>query len=305
MTQRKMILLYVFIVVLQLNLLAQQAVPVANEQKKTPLIELKGFSQQIFFSPGHEGRAKEIAARSDKAITYFNGLFGFTPNTKLYILSKVDWSAYAAPIVYGMPHFPDSSRLVIAAEDNDFWQSFLPPLDKLPASLAAKVKLAYGREDGSYSMMPFFDLLALHELGHGFHNQAKLKMHRKWMGELFVNIMLHTYIAEKEPSLLPALETFPDMVVGAGSAEYKFTSLVDFERLYEKMGMGPKNYGWYQCKLHSAGKDIYNAGGEEALKKLWLALKTHQTVLSDEAFVQMLSTEVHQSVADVYLKWNQ
>lgn len=303
MTQRKMILLYVFIALLQTSLVAQQAMP-ANQQNKTPLIELKGFSQQVYYSPGHEERAKEIAARSNRAINYFNRLLGFKPNTKLYILAEADWAAYASPTVYGMPHYPDSSRLVIAAEDNDFWRSFLPPVDKLPPLLAAKVKSAYGKVGGTYTMMPFFDLLALHELGHGFHNQAKLTMHRKWMGELFVNIMLHTYIAENEPALLPALETFPEMVMAAGTAEYKFTSLADFERLYDNLGMGPKNYGWYQCNLHNAGKNIYNAGGVAVIKKLWSAFKIHQTSMSDEAFVNMLSTEVHSSVADVYLKWD-
>jgi ribosomal protein S19E (S16A) len=128
-------------------------------------------------------------------------------------------------------------------------------------------------------------------------------MHRYWMGELFVNIMLHTYVAEKRPELLPALEAFPNMVVGAGTAEYKYTSLEDFEKLYATLGMGPKNYGWYQCKLHSAARDIYNAGGKEVMKKLWNALKEHQDQLTDPEFVNMLKTEVHPSVADVYLKW--
>jgi len=74
------------------------------------------------------------------------------------------------------------------------------------------------------------------------------------MGELFVNIMLRTYVAEKKPQLLPALETFLNMVVAAGTAEYKYSSLEDFEKLYESLGMGPKNYGWYQCKFHAAEK---------------------------------------------------
>ena len=124
------------------------------------------------------------------------------------------------------------------------------------------------------------------------------------MGELFVNIMLHTYVAERQPELLPALETFPNMVVGAGTAEYKFTSLEDFEALYASLGMGPKNYGWYQSKLHSAAKDIYNAGGKKVLQKLWKALKTHQENMTDAEFSNMLNKEVHPSVADVYLKWN-
>jgi 23S rRNA-/tRNA-specific pseudouridylate synthase len=39
-------------------------------------------------------------------------------------------------------------------------------------------------------------LLALHEMGHSYTAQAGLKMHRYWMGELFVNIILHTFKAQ-------------------------------------------------------------------------------------------------------------
>jgi hypothetical protein len=170
--------------------------------------------------------------------------------------------------------------------------------------MVTEVKKAYGKPDGTYSMMPFFDLLALHEMGHSYTSQAGLKMQRNWMGELFVNIMLHTYIAEKQPELLPALEVFPNMVVGGGTAEYKFTNLEDFERLYPTLGMGPKNYGWYQSRLHSAAKDIYNAGGKIVLIKLWKALLKHQEEMKDEELVNMLAKEVHPAVADVYRKWD-
>jgi hypothetical protein len=153
-------------------------------------------------------------------------------------------------------------------------------------------------------MMPFFDLLALHEMGHSYTAQAGLKMQRNWMGELFANLMLHTYVAEKQPQLLAALEAFPNMVVGAGMSEYKFTSLEDFEKLYSTMGMGPKNYGWYQCKLHWAAKDIYNIGSTKVLTKLWKALKMHQEKMTDEEFTDMLKKEVHPSVANVYVNWS-
>lgn len=230
-----------------------------NATEAFALEELKGFTQTYYYSPGCESRAKSTAVLMENAGGYFQKEIGFTAQTKLYILAPKHWKDVAAkPLhdVYGFPHNIDHIRLAIAAEDNDFWRSFLPPVDKLPQPLAIQVKNAYGKPDGSYSMMPFFDLLALHEMGHSYTAQAGLKMHRHWMSELFVNIMLHTYIAEKQPELLPALETFPNMVVDAGTAEYKFTSLEDFEKLYSTMGMGPKNYGWYQSKLHSAAKNI-------------------------------------------------
>ncbi len=272
----------------------------------SPLKELTGFTQTYYYSPSHKERAKEIAEFLEKAGNYFQKEIGFTPNIELYILAPQHWKDVAAnPFqnVYGFPHNIDEIQLAIAAEDNDFWRSFLPPVGNLPPPLAAQVKNAYGNPDGSYSMRPFFDLIALHEMGHSYTAQAGLKMHRHWMSELFVNLMLHTYIAEERYELLPALETFPAMVVGGGIAEYEFTSLEDFERLYETMGMGPKNYGWYQSKLSIAAKEIYEAGGTKVLKKLWEELKNQQEEMTNEEFANMLKEEVHPSVANVYLKW--
>ena len=275
--------------------------------KPFPLEALKGFTQTYYYSPGRQERAKSIASFMENASIYFQKEIAFTPKITLFILAPQNWKDVAAKPqqdVYGFPHNADSARLVVAADDNDFWSSFLPPVDKLSPLMAAQVSKAYGKQDGSYSMMPFFDLLALHEMGHSYTAQAGLKMHRHWMAELFVNIMLHTYVAEKQPQLLPALQAFPNMVVGAGTAEYGFTSLEDFEKLYPTLGMGPKNYGWYQCKFHSAARDIYNAGGSEVMKKLWKALKKHQEEMTDIEFTDMLNKEVNPSVANVYLQWN-
>lgn len=270
------------------------------------LERLEGTSQTYFYSPQHHSRAEAIAAFLENAARFFQQELGFTPHTELYILAPEDWQQVAAPPlkeVYGFPHNIDEVRLAVAAEDNDFWRSFLPAVAGLAPELAGRVRQAYGKADGSFSMMPFFDLLALHELGHSYSSQAGLKMQRHWMGELFVNLMLHTYIAEERPELLPALEVFPGMVVAAGTDEFEFTGLADFERLYSSMGMGPKNYGWYQSKLHLAAGDIYRAAGKEALTRLWAALKAHQEEMTDEELAAMLEREVHPSVAEVLLQW--
>jgi hypothetical protein len=271
------------------------------------LEQLQGFKKTIYYSPGYEVRAKNIAVLMENAVLFFKNEIRFAPKDTLYILAPQHWQEFASPTlrnVYGFPHSINNSRLVIAAADNDFWRSFLPPVTQLPPQIAAQVKKAYGQPDSTYSMRPFFDLLAIHEMAHAYHAQAELKMHRNWMSELFVNIMLHTYVAEKQPELLPALETFPQMVINAGTKDYTFTSLADFERLYVNLGMGPRNYGWYQCKLHAAAKDIYDAGGKKILIKLWKALKKYQENMTDEQFANMLSKEVHPAVANVYLKWD-
>lgn len=276
-----------------------------NAQTFPGLLDLTGYGQKVYYSPGQEERAKEIAGICDRANVYFQKLFSFKPNTKLFILAPSEWKQYATHPVYGMPHYSskDGSRLVMASEDNAFWKSFLPPMDKLSPALAGNVRKAYTNKDGVLSMMPFFDLLALHELAHGFHKQGGLTMQRLWMQEMFANVMLHTYIAENEPKLLPALTTFPEMVVAAGTEGYKYTSLADFEKYYENGTIPPKNYGWYQCRLHVAAKDIYNAGGTKVLLKLWSALKSPDTKMNDTEFAAFLEKNVDTVVANVPLKW--
>lgn len=269
------------------------------------LTELTNHKTKVYFSKGNDERAKIIAERCDKAINYFNGIINFTPDVTLLILNQEDWWKFTNFPVYGMPHYNDNKTLIIATEDNEFWKSFIPPLDKLPKELANKIRNAYTNENGNVSMMAFFDLLALHELGHGFHFQADLKMQRLWMGELFANIFLHTYIAENEPENLPALTVFPEMVVAGGTEGYKYTTLKDIEERYEEIGQRyPKNYGWYQSRWHSAAKDIYNAGGADVFIKLWSSLKTQRERLTDEEFADFLISNVHQSVADVMLNWD-
>lgn len=272
-----------------------------NAQSYSDLNELTGFSIKAYYSPGNEERARLIVGRCEKTIKYVNELVGFTPTICVLILNPEQWKKYSTLPIYGMPHYQDNGILVIASEDNEFWKSFIPPLDQLPVGLAAKIKAAYTNAGGTLSMMGFFDLLALHELGHGFHRQGGLTMQRFWMQELFCNIMLHTYIAENEPSNLPALEVFPEMIVSAGVSGYRFTSLSDFEKRYNNMD--PKNYGWYQCRLHVAGKNIYNAGGRNIFIQLWKGLKENTTEMTDEQFASFLNKKVSSEMAKVQTDW--
>ena len=154
-------------------------------------------------------------------------------------------------------------------------------------------------------MQAFFDLLAIHELGHAFHMQAGLTMQRKWMGELFTNILLHTYIAEKEPQSLSALTLFPKMVIAGSTAEFKYTSLQDIHEHYNEVAQKyPKNYGWYQCRWHAASATIYDAGGKQVARKFWDALKSKKEILTDEQLIIFLETMADKSIAAMIKSWD-
>ncbi len=275
-------------------------------QSLDDLNHLKDYQTNTYYSSTAKEQAEIMAERLDNVMSFYKSLIDFEPTVTLLVLSPEDWNKYTNFPVYGMPHYTNSQKLIVASEDNDFWKSFIPLLDQLPTELAQQISKTYSQENGTLSMRGFFDLLAIHELGHAYHNQGGLKMQRKWMGELFCNILLHTYIAEKEPDLLQALTVFPQMVLSSTNKDdLKYTTLQELELNYNKIGQQhPNNYGWYQSRWHKAAGEIYDEGGSEVMKRLWLALIEQQESIDDTGFVTLLSEKVHQSVADVYLKWD-
>ena len=277
-----------------------------SAQSPDSLNQLKNHDFAVYYSVDHQQRAETTAQRIEKAMAYQQQLLRFKPTITLFVLSVADWKIYTSGMVYGMPHYDEKdNRLIVAAEDNPFWKSFLPPPDQLPAELRGPIQKAYITANGQLSMQAFFDLLAVHELGHAFHIQGGLTMQRTWMGELFCNILLHTYIAEKEPELLPALTLFPRMVVAAGAKEFKFTTLQDVHQRYNEIGQQyPKNYGWYQCRWHSAAAGIYDTAGKQLCRKLWDALKSKKEKLTDEQLAAFLETAADKSIADMMRNWD-
>lgn len=279
----------------------------ATAQSFENLNHLEGHTTITYYSNGSKEQAKAMATRCDSVMLFYKSLINFQPIVTLLVLSPNDWSSYTNFPVYGMPHYNDAQTLIVASDDNDFWKSFIPPLDQLPTGLAQQISNTYSDKNNQLSMRGFFDLLAIHELGHAYHNQGGLTMQRKWMGELFANIFLHTYIAEREPQQLLALTLFPKMVVTAtNKADLKYTTLSDLEANYDLIGQQyPQNYGWYQCRWHMAAGTIYDEGGTTAIQNLWKELQIQKEPLSDSAFAELLATKVDQSVADVPLKWDE
>lgn len=270
------------------------------------LQQLTGFPFEVYYSAGAEERAQNMAERCNQTISFYENRLGVKPEIQLYVLNPDDWQKYAGNVVYGMPHH-SNGKLIIASQDNKFWRSFVPPVDKLPEEMAAKITGTYSTEDGNLTMQPFFDLVAIHELGHAFHFHSGLNMQRRWLSELFANLFLHNYIAEKEPSLLPEATIFPNMVLSTTNTNnLTFTSLDDFENRYDEIAKKhPGNYGWYQCKLIDEAARLYNAGGTEEIEKLWYALENQKSNLSDDELAELLAEKVNQQLANVLLKWEE
>lgn len=106
----------------------------------------------------------------------------------------------------------------------------------------------------------------------GIHSMVRrvLKCSETGWEELYVNILLHNYIADNEPVQLPAFKLFPQMVIGGGTARSKYASLSDVKTKYNEIGRNhPRNYGWYLCHLHAAAGRIYDVTGKQVNRKIW------------------------------------
>lgn len=71
-------------------------------------------------------------------------------------------------------------------------------------------------------------------------------------------------------------------------------------RLY--VGVGPVNYGWYQCELHAAAKRIFDDGGDEVLRRFWELLPAVSRDASDGELAYALQ-RVHPETTRTLAEW--
>lgn len=268
-------------------------------------VTLEGFAFPVRYTAGHEAAARSMARQVTSVLEHFASRLGVIPDIELLVLAEVHWASHGGFPVYGMPHILEGRRLVVAAGDNPFWQGQLPDPISIPAEAADALRTVYGDGQGGLSGAPFFNLLALHELGHAYHQQARVRMQRNWMTEFFPNLLLHTWVEEAAPELLPALTLLPDLAVARGPGTFEFTILEDIERrVAEVVQRNPENYGWYQFRWHQGARRVYEAGGSSVLDRLWAALRDTPERLDDDAFLALMDTRVHPSVGDIVRHWD-
>ena len=280
---------------------------VSAQESFEGLNRVEGVSETVYASKGHEHLGKYLATLVEEANLYLSDLVGKpAPKTTLLVLSQEDWGKFTNPqLIYGMPHY-SGNTLVVAAEDNDFWRANMPPLHALTPEQQEVFRQVYSNEAGELSVRPFFDVLAIHELGHGWTGYHKIKRQRFWLEEILCNVFLHTFIAEEHPELLPALEVLPMMQVIGSQNTFQYTTLTQFEEGYWIIGReAPVNYGWYQFRFHYAAKQVYDQAGAVALKNLWDFLAGETEILDQEILLDGLHNKVHPAMAGVYKKWDE
>jgi hypothetical protein len=244
-----------------------------------------------FASAGLDERARAIGAIAADSYDYLAGLLGFRPEAQLLVVSEADWPKVTETPLYGLPN-ASNGTLVVAGTEAPFWASFA---DMAGPDGQAELSAAYGGPDGSIRLGPFMDLVAVHEVAHVFHEGSQ-HFPRLWLQELFANLCLHAWVAERSPDQLATLLTMPRLGAKAPPEDFEYHSRDDFERLYTNVG-GP-TYVWFQFRLQLEAAALYDRAGSAAIGRLFGSFQ-----LDDAALARRLAAEVDPGLAAFSLEF--
>jgi len=247
------------------------------------LVEVPG-GLPTFASAGVEERARDVGRIAADSYGYLAGLLGFRPDVQVFVVTEADWSRVTEAL-YGLPN-AGNGTLVVAGDEPAWWAQFA---DMVQPEDRAEFDEVYGTDDGSFRLGPFMDLIAVHEVAHVFHQGAQ-HFPRLWLQELFANLCLHAWVADRSPTDHRMLTTLPRLGARSPRDAWPHSSREDFETLYTSVG--GLNYVWYQFRLQVEAAALHDRAGTDVVRRLFDAFH-----LPDDALARRLGGEVDPGLA--------
>jgi hypothetical protein len=263
------------------------------------LVQFEVEGLRVLASPGIEAHARALGARTQVAHEWLSDLLAFRPRVELCVLGPEDWSRVTDFPVFGFPHFVGKRRIVVAGSAAPYFDSLFDMVRPgLGRDGRRRLRAVYGYPP---DLQAFSDLLAIHELAHLFHCQAGFWFPERWLSELFCNLALEGWVAEREPGSADVLHVFPLVVAESiDPTALPVRRLARMEQSLEAGPDGPTNYGWYQQRLHVAAASVWSHGGADALRRLFARFR-HGAPPED--LRTTLRDEVHPAFAEVIDGW--
>ncbi len=282
------------------------------------LSRLGGYPFEVRYSDGSLVRARAAADVAADAYVYFSRLFaGVEPDIAVIVAGESDWPG-SGP--YGLPFFRDDAAeirpgiVVMPAGGGDFWREIGQDIRNASPRGHATLLATYPDGAGGLDLQPFFDLITIHELGHAFEVLGDLRLPTFWLGEIFVNLAMHAFVATRRPASLPTLEVLP--TVGAGSRKLAarmraegYSTLEELQAHYTggDDSMDPLNYVWYQHRWLRLAARTFEADGEDGLVRFWNCFHSTDRV-SDAgptvaSLASLLATEVSPTLGRAIRDW--
>lgn len=267
---------------------------VVDVTKHQGLASLSGFPFEVRTSASTREQAGRLADRCARAYSYLGDLLAFHPRCALLVLSRADWSERASNPAYVMPYY-DAGNLFLQGEPSDLTARLEAVVSSAPAAAARELDQVYGT--GADRLMPFADMLVVHELAHAFHDGVPVVFPRSWLMELFADMALYAFVAAEEPNRRLHFETLPRVALEHRLLQPVARDLRYFEAFYPYIE--PLTYVWYQFRFTMMAKSVIDAAGPNMLRRLWDAF-----ALSDEQLADVLGNQVHPDAGQWQASWD-
>jgi hypothetical protein len=268
---------------------------VVDVAKHQGLASLPGFPFEVRTSASTREQAGRLADRCARAYSYLGEMLAFRPRCALVVLNRADWSERASNPLYGMPYY-NAGNLFLAGEPSDLVARLEEVASTAPPAGAEVLDRVYGT--GAGRLVPFADMLIVHELAHAFHSGVPSVFPRSWLMELFADMALYAFVAAEEPDQRLHLEALPQVALEYRLLKPVARDLRYFEAFYPYIE--PLTYVWYQFRFTMMAKGVVDAAGPDVLRRLWDAF-----ALSDEQLAGVLGRRVHPAAGQWLASWNQ
>ncbi len=211
----------------------------------------------LHFSPGYAKRAQTLGKLVSEAHFFLAEWLDVEARTTVSLLRRESWRRVRrAP--YGYPHStPDKSTLFAPAH---YPQRLISRQRVLfeQATPVLQQKICEDRHKIDDAIKQFFDLVAIHELGHLFIHHLQLQLGTRWLTELIANLFATAFFVEVRPDLALTWLAWSELQV---ELDVSYRSLEAYETGYTSLDFANSNY--YQGRFNQKALLLWQTHGRE------------------------------------------
>lgn len=261
------------------------------------LSPVSGFPFAVRATSGAEARATELAARTERVVTWLTDALHFTPNLRLSVAGEADWAAVTDMPLYGMPH-AHAAEIAVPIGEAPFYADQLASYEPyLTDATRANLREEFGEQG---SLTPYYEAIHVHELVHLYHQQGWDKYPDLWLVELHANMGMIGYLNEMEPDMLPAVQALTAVGYDLGAADLPYRDLADLPKALDR---GLFDYAWYFFHLTVAADELWETGGTRLFRRLFDYVRARQHAANPGPVTRDEMWAVHPALAQMMEEW--
>jgi hypothetical protein len=261
------------------------------------LIPVSGFPFPVRASAGAQQRAEELAARTERVLSWMTDALRFVPTLRLNVVDEEDWPTVTDMPLYGMPRTLDG-EIAVGIGDAAFYHEQLASYEPhISEPTRANLREEFG-DPGN--LVPYYEAIHVHELTHLYHQQAWNSYPDLWLVELHANMAMMGYLNEMEPDMLPAVHALTSVVYDMPADTLPFRALGDMEHALEN---GLFNYAWYFFHLTNSAEELWETGGTRLFRTLFDFIRVRQHAVAPGPVTRDEMWAVHPALAQMMDEW--